>query len=144
MPKPNNFIASSDFATFPSDTLGNTISITLASGTQISINNPSWTTTATGGAPKSFLRARMLCSLDNKWGSGTGLFSLINVSIMDGGTVLYTGDMVLYCNLDKISDTSVQLKLWLEGFGPPSTYKYRLNEAVTVTFIYSTFINPLI
>lgn len=142
MPKSNNFIMTSDFATFPSDTLGNTISITIPSGTLISTNAPIWTTTATGGSPKSFLRARMFCSLDNKWGSGNTLFTLLNVSVMNGLTPLSTEDTVLYCNLDKINDTSVQLKLWIEGFGSP--YNYRINETVTITFIYSTFINPLL
>jgi hypothetical protein len=142
MPNPNKFIATSDFATFPSDSLKNTISVTINSGTLIATTNPSWTKTETGGSPKSFLRARMLCSLDNKWGSGTGLFTLLNVSLMDGGTPLVTEDVALYCNLDKISDTSVQLKLWIGGLVSP--YQYRINETVTVTFVYSTFINPLL
>ena len=140
--KPNSFIITTDFATFKNDSSKNIISVTIPSGTVVATATPVLAApTAPGGSPKSFLRAKMMSSLDGRWGSGTTLFTLLNVSIMSGGTPISTGNQTLYCNLDKIDNTSVRLKIWLEGF---VGYNYRTNQAVTITFSYATFINPFL
>lgn len=143
--RPNRYIITTDFATFKLDSRGNVVSATIPAGTVVSTANPVLASVnAAGGSPKSFLRAKMMSSLDGLWGSGTTLFTSLNVSIMSGGTPISTGNQTLYCNLDKIDNTNVRLKIWLESFGPGSPYNYRTNQTVTITFIYSTFINPML
>lgn len=141
MPKPNEFTLSSDFASFAADSSENTISITINSGSTVPTSSPYWQNFAPGGSMQSFLRSRMYCSKDGKWGAGTTIISIVNVSIMSGGTVLATGNQALYCTLDKTSDSDVRLRVFLEGF---SGYTYRINETVTIQAVYSSFINPML
>lgn len=141
MPKPNDFNLNSDFASFAADSSGNSISITITSGTTIPTSSPRWDTFAAGGSPQSFIRARMHSSKDDKWGSGTTLLSMVNLSIMSGSTVLVTTNQALYCILDKTSNSDVRLRVFLEGF---DGYTYRINETFTIQAVYSSFINPLL
>lgn len=141
MPKPNEFTLSSDFASFAADSSENTISITINSGSTVPTSSPYWQSFAPGGSMQSFLRSRMHCSKDGKWGAGTTLLSIVNVSTMSGGTVLITGNQALYCILDKISNSDVRLRVFLDGF---SGYTYRINETITIQAVYSSFINPML
>lgn len=138
---PNDYKISTDYATFKNDSSGNTVSLSIASGSTISGNSPKWTADANGGANQSFLRARMTCSLDNAWGSGTTLFTMVNISVLSGATVLFTGDQTMYVTLEKLNSSQVRLTAFLEGL---PGYTYRINENVTFTFVYSTFINPFL
>lgn len=141
MQYPDNYNLTSDFASFATDSSGNSISITISSGSRVPTSSPRWDAFATGGSAQSFIRARMISSKDNKWGSGTTLISMVNVSIMQGSSVLATMNQPMFCILDKIDNTSVRLRIFLEGF---SGYEYRVNETITVQAIYSSFINPLL
>lgn len=141
MQKPNNYNLISDFASFASDSSGNTISLSIPSGTIVPTSNPRWDALASGGSTQSFIRARMMFTRDGKWGTGTTLLSIINVSILDGSTVITTMPTGLYARIDKISATDVRLRVFLEAF---DGYSYRLNEQVTIQAVYSSFLNPML
>jgi len=138
----NRFIANSDFGSFKNDTLGNSVSVSVANGFRTSTGSPTLgTATLTVGEGQSLLRARMLCSLDDKWGSGTSLITLLNISLMDGAIVLSTQDVVCYATINKLNSTQVELKVYTEGFA--SAFDIRVNESFTTTFVLATYLSPV-
>ena len=137
----NNFITSSDYGTLKNDTQTNTISATIADNFTW---DPTTTTTLASatlviGTVNAGIRAR---GVSDKFSSriivGTTLYSTLAYEIP---SLPLTGQSTtLYCNLERISATTVKLSLNVEA--SPGAPNFKTEEAQTVTFVFSTFLSP--
>lgn len=137
--KINRFNLSSDFGTLKNDTQNNTISVTVNAGTIFDPANPQLgQATIDVGTRNAGIRARGRSTKYGIWVVGTTLYSDIAVSIpsLPGNNFTQT----LYCNLDRISPTTVRLSVGTDGTSgaPP----FRVDDTQTITFVFSTFLSP--
>jgi hypothetical protein len=136
----NNFITNTDYGTLKNDTQSNTLSVTVADNTtwNPSVDNILAQSTLVVGTVNAGIRARGKSSKYAPWVVGTTLYSTINYEIP---SLAMTGlTMNLYCNLERVSSTTVRLTMASEGsVGSPD---FRTEEAQTITFVFSTFLSP--
>lgn len=138
--KPNNFSLASDYASLKNDSQGNTISVTIPSGTTWNISSPTIATaTLAVGTINAGLRARGNSSKYPKWMNGLSLYSDLSYTI-PSITSAGTQTIRLYCTLERINATTIRLTAATEGgSGAPD---YQTAESQTITFVFSTFLSP--
>ena len=136
---PNNAELTTDFGTLKNDTQSNTISVVIPNNYDYDPGNPDLGVAYLDvGTINAGLRARANTSKYPGWYSGVTLTSTILVTIPtfpEFGTF----NVGLYCNLDRISPSTVRLRVSADGF--PGDPTYRTQESITVTFIFSTFLS---
>lgn len=140
MPRINQFQRSSDFGTLKNDSQGTVISVTINAGTIFNPSNPNLgSATVNVGKINASLRARGQSSKYGRVVAATTIYSdtVVNVPSDPGiGNFIQT----LYCNLERISPTTVRLSVGTDGTsGAPN---FRIAETQTITFVFSTFLSP--
>lgn len=136
--RPNEYNLTTDYGTLKNDTQTNTIQITIPSGTTYPYSNPIIaSTTLNVGTINAGIRARANSSkYPTIWTVGSTLYSDLNVTV--SGSAF---DTTLYCNLDRISPTTVRLQIATDGAA--SAPNATVNQTQTITFVFSTFLSPL-
>lgn len=135
---PNKYDLNTDYGTLKNDTQSNTISITIPAGTVYPYSNPIIAeTTLDVGTINAGIRARGNSSrYPGVWVVGASLYSYINITV--SGSAF---DATLYCNLDRISPTTMRLQIGSDGSsGAPNA---TVNQTQTITFVFSTFLSPI-
>jgi hypothetical protein len=140
--KINNFILNSDYATIKNDTQSNTISVTIASGTTFTpstLDVEIGISTLDVGTINAGIRARGKSSKHADWVVGTTLFTdfLVSYPAYPGiGTISQT----FWCYLKRIDADTVKLLVTYEtAVGAP---QIKIEETVTISFVFSTFLSP--
>lgn len=140
--KINNFILNSDYATLKNDTQSNTISVTIASGTLFTpnaIDTEIGSATLDVGTINAGIRAMGKSSKYDDWVIGTTLYTDIDVSdpsIPEIGTI----PMTILCYLKRTDANTVKLLITCEAVG--GSPQIKTEEAVTISFVFSTFLSP--
>lgn len=138
--KPNDLILSTDYGTLKNDTSGNSISASITKGQIFNVSSPLLASAIlTVGTINAGLRARAKSSKYPPWITGVTLYSDMKYSIPSmPGSGISTG--TLYCNIQRISPTTIKLNVATEGgFGAPN---FKIEENQTITFVFSTFLSP--
>jgi len=140
--KTNRFILSTDFGTLKNDTQSNVISVTINAGTLFDPSNPQLgSATIDVGTRNAGIRARGASDKYGIWTVGTTLYSTVLVSV-PSDPFIPPFVQTLYCNLDRISPSTVRLTVGTDGTSGAPTF--RVDDTQTITFVFSTFLSPFI
>lgn len=141
---PNNFILNSDFASLKNDTGGNTIAVTINSGTTwgtASLNNVILgQANVSVGQANAAIRAIGRTTKSARRGLGTTiLFSASTTHLPSSST--FVNNYIAYL----VRTSANNLRLVVEAYGVGGgggPNDFRINETITVTFQFATFLSP--
>jgi hypothetical protein len=137
--KLNRFILNSDYGSLKNDTQSNTISATIPNGLTFNPDDPILAQeTIDVGTINAGIRARGSSSKYSRVSVGPTIYSLLTCGIPSLGL---TGiDLTLYCNIERISATTIRLTVAVEY--SPGGPDYITEESQTINFVFSTFLSP--